>query len=137
MSLPRKRTLFSTLATALLVLLFGSACAQRPAAQQAATSAPAASIPERYVDTSAFKQDGPYTFCFSDASASSSWRLAMVEHVRYEVRHHEAIATFHETDANDDPAKQISDIEGLLAKGCDVLLVSPAKLDELKPPIDK
>ncbi len=136
MSLPRMRATLATLATALLALIV-AACAQPPAAQPPATSAPAVSVPDGYVNTTAFKQDGPYTFCFSNASASNSWRLAMVEHVRYEVRHHEAIASFHETDANDDPAKQISDIEGLLAKGCDVLLVSPAKLDELKPPIDK
>jgi ribose transport system substrate-binding protein len=61
----------------------------------------------------------------------------MVEHVRYEIRQHPEIKAFHETDANDDPAKQISDIDGLLSKGCDALLASPATLDELRPAIDK
>jgi ribose transport system substrate-binding protein len=121
-----------SLLVTVLVLLFASACGQAPATQQTA-----AAVPAGHVDTTRYKKAAPYTFCFSNASASNSWRLSMVEHVRYEVRHHAEIKTFHETDANDDPAKQISDIEGLLAKGCDVLLVSPAKLDELKPPIDK
>ncbi|NTU82035.1 MAG: substrate-binding domain-containing protein [Chloroflexales bacterium] len=61
----------------------------------------------------------------------------MVEHVRYEVRRHPEIAVFHETDADDDPARQIGDIANLLAMRCDLLLVSPAKLDELKPSIDQ
>ncbi|MBX0330570.1 substrate-binding domain-containing protein [Oscillochloris sp. ZM17-4] len=60
----------------------------------------------------------------------------MVEHVRYEARHHAEIATYREADAKDDPATQISDIQRLLSEGCDALLVSPAKLDELKPSID-
>lgn len=94
-------------------------------------------VPEGFVDTTPYKQSGPYTFCFSNASASNSWRLAMTEHVRYEIRRNPQIEAFYETDANDDPNQQIRDIEGLLTRGCDVLLVSPAKLDELKPPIDK
>jgi ribose transport system substrate-binding protein len=133
MSNSRRRTIALSLLVTCLVLLFVAACGQAPATQQAA----AAAIPQGYVDTTGYKSEAPYTFCFSNASASNSWRLSMVEHVRYEVRHHPEITAFHETDANDDPAKQIADIEGLLAKGCDVLLVSPAKLDELKPPIDK
>jgi ribose transport system substrate-binding protein len=132
MSQPRQRTFVLGLLTMVFVFLFTSACGQVPA-----TQTPAAAVPAGHVDTTRYKKDGPYSFCFSNASASNSWRLAMVEHVRYEVRHHSEITTFHETDANDDPAKQISDIDGLLAKGCDVLLASPAKLDELKPAIDK
>lgn len=115
----------------LLATLLLASCAQRPSA------APSVPAPEGFVETTAYQKAGPYTFCFSNASTSNSWRLAMAEHVRYAIRTNEQIATFHETDANDDPATQIKDIEGLLTKGCDVLLVSPARLDELKPPIDK
>lgn len=107
-------------------------CANAPIPEAAAVP-----IPEGYVDTSAYKQDGPYTFCFSNASASNSWRLAMTEHVRYEIRRNPQIEAFHETDANDDPNQQIRDIEGLLTKGCDVLLVSPATMEDLKAPLDK
>jgi ribose transport system substrate-binding protein len=99
-------------------------------------TAPPPPVPEGFVDTTAYKKAGPYTFCFSNASVSNSWRLSMTEHVRYEIRRNNQIEAFHETDANDDPAQQVRDIEGLLTKDCDVLLVSPAKLDELQPPID-
>jgi ribose transport system substrate-binding protein len=127
----KKRGFWLTIVTA-IIALFASACGQAPAAPQAP-----AQVPPGSVDTTRYKKDGPYTLCFSNASASNTWRLAMVEHVRYEVKQHPEIKTFRETDANDDPAKQISDIEGLMAQGCDALLASPATLEELKPAIDK
>lgn len=105
----------------------------RPQAQ----AEPPAPIPAGYVDTTSYRAEAPYTLCFSNASASNSWRQAMVEHVRYEVGLHPEVGAFYETDANDDPARQIADIGALLARGCDLLLVSPARLDELKPSIDQ
>jgi ribose transport system substrate-binding protein len=125
----------------LLLLIAASllgACGAAAARQQAQAPAPTAGqVPAGFVDTTQYRAEAPYTFCFSNASASNSWRQAMVEHVRYEVGQHPEIAAFHETDANDDPAKQIADIDALLAKDCDALLVSPAKLDELRPVVDK
>jgi ribose transport system substrate-binding protein len=131
MSCPGTRTGRWLLLSMTFIALFASACGQSTTTQQVP-----AEIPAGHVDTTRYKREGPYTLCFSNASASNSWRLAMVEHVRYEIKQHAEIKAFHETDANDDPVKQISDIEELLAKGCDALLASPAKLDELKPTID-
>jgi ribose transport system substrate-binding protein len=119
---------------ALLIVACGTSGAGLPPTPVGPTATP---LPAGYVDTTGYKKAPPYTFCFSNTSASNSWRLAMVEHVRFEVRRHPEIGTFLETDANDDPAKQIKDTEDMLAKGCDVLLISPAKLEELKPVTDK
>ena len=91
---------------------------------------------EGFVDTSAYATGPPYTICFSNASVSNSWRVSMVEHVRYEIEQHPEIGTYIETDANDDAAKQISDTEDLLAQGCDVLIISPATADALTPVVD-
>jgi ribose transport system substrate-binding protein len=93
----------------------------------------AVEIPEGFVDTTQYAKEPPYTFCFSNASVSNSWRVSMVEHVRYEVEQHPEIETYLETDANDDPAKQISDTEDLLTKGCDVLILSAATAEPLTP----
>ena len=100
------------------------------------TEAPAVTVPEGYVDTSAYAKDGPYDVCFSNASVSNSWRVMMVAHVDYGVK--EAItagtvANYRYTDANDDPAKQISDVEDLLTQGCDVLILSAAASDVVDP----
>jgi ribose transport system substrate-binding protein len=131
MSCPGTRTGRWLLLPMTIIALFASACGQATTTQQLPVE-----IPAGHVDTTRYKREGPHTLCFSNASASNSWRLAMVEHVRYEVKQHPEITAFYETDANDDPVKQIGDIEELLAKGCDALLASPAKLDELKPAID-
>lgn len=114
------------------LILTLSACGQPPPTEPVSTP-----IPAGYVDTASYRKAAPYTLCFSNASASNSWRLAMVEHVRYEIRQHHEIASFYETDANDDPAQQIDDIASLIARDCDLLLVSPATLDQLKPSIDQ
>ncbi len=105
-----------------------------PALAQAAAPA---EEPGKMVDTSQYKKDPPWTVCFSNASVSNSWRVSMVEHVRYEVSLHPEIKTFLETDAEDKPDKQISDTEDLLAKGCDVLIISPATQEALTPVTDK
>src|SRR5262245_13663895 len=86
----KKRGFWLTFVTA-IVALFASACGQAPAAPQAP-----AQVPPGSVDTTRYKKDGPYTLCFSNASASNTWRLAMVEHVRYEVKQHPEIKTFRE-----------------------------------------
>ncbi|NJN96524.1 MAG: substrate-binding domain-containing protein [Anaerolineales bacterium] len=84
-------------------------------------------------DTGQYKKEGPYTFCFSNASVSNSWRVSMVEHLRYAIEQHPEIENLIETDANDDPAKQISDTEDLLTKDCDILIISPATQEALTP----
>jgi len=88
------------------------------------------------VDTTAFKKDGPYTICFSNASVANDWRVAMVGHVDYaieEARGKGLIKDYFYADANNDPNKQISDIEDLLTKGCDVMLISAAAQDVVDP----
>jgi ribose transport system substrate-binding protein len=88
------------------------------------------------VDTSQFRKDPPWTIGFSNASISNSWRVCMVQHVKYEVAKHPEIENFYITDAEDDPAKQLSDTEDLLAKGIDLLIISPAT-EALRPAVDK
>lgn len=86
------------------------------------------------VDTSAYATEPPYTFCFSNASVSNSWRVSMVEHLYWAVEQNsDLISELIETDANDDPNKQISDTEDLLTRDCDILIISPATSEALTP----
>src|SRR4030065_1319471 len=88
------------------------------------------------VDTSALAKDGPYTVCFSNASVSNPWRVVMNAHVDWAIEEATAagtIKTYRYADANDDPAKQISDVEDLLTQGCDVLILSAAASDVVDP----
>jgi ribose transport system substrate-binding protein len=145
MSSPRARKLFWILLLIVSVSLVITACGGAAEEEEAAPAETGeeemaeevAEIPEGYVDTSQYAKDGPYTFCFSNASVSNSWRVSMVEHLYYEVEQHPEIETLLETDANDDPAKQISDTEDLLAQGCDILIISPATEDALTPVVEQ
>jgi len=142
--------IFSILALAGLALTACGGAAQPTAAPAApaATEAPAApvvteapaappvTVPAGFVDTSAYTKAPPYTVCFSNASVSNSWRVMMNAHVDWGIEEGKAagtIGTYRYADANDDPAKQISDVEDLLTQGCDVLILSAAASDVVDP----
>lgn len=88
------------------------------------------------VDTTSYKKDGPYVIGFSNASISNAWRVAFQHGIEYAASQHaDKIKRFIITDANDDPTKQIADIEDLINQGVDLLLVAPATEDALDPVI--
>ncbi|MDG4879097.1 substrate-binding domain-containing protein [Mesorhizobium sp. WSM4935] len=84
------------------------------------------------VDTSKWKKEGPYTIGFSNASISNAWRVAFQHGVFWAAgQHRDEIAHLLATDANDDPSKQIADIQDLISQGVDVLLIAAATEDAL------
>jgi ribose transport system substrate-binding protein len=129
----RKITWFVSLLVALGLLM--GACT--PAAP-AETTGPIAVQPDAngMIDTSAFAKEAPNTICFSNASVANAWRVAMVQNFEYGIDEAKAaglVDNYLYADANDDPAKQIADIEDLLTKGCDVLVISAAAQDVVDP----
>ncbi len=74
---------------------------------------------------------------FSNASVSNSWRVFMVANYEHEVTLHPEIAASYYTDADDKPEKQIADVDDLLVKGIDVLIISPAVQDAVNPAVEK
>lgn len=75
------------------------------------------------VDTTEFKKDGPYVIGFSNISVANTWRVQMVSELEAEAERQGV--TLYSADAGGDISKQISDIQDLLAKGIDALLVAP------------
>lgn len=73
---------------------------------------------------------------FSNASVSNTWRVGMLDALKKEVANHPEIELL-VTDANDNTAKQITDVDDLLTKGIDMLLISPATADAVNPAIEK
>jgi ribose transport system substrate-binding protein len=114
------------------------AATEAPKAEVKPTDAPAAGV--KMMDTAKYKKPAPWTFCFSNASVSNSWRVSLVGHVDYqinELRKQGKVKDYFKTDANDDPNKQIADTEDLLTKGCDILLISAATAEALTPVAEK
>ncbi len=88
----------------------------------------------QYTDTSQYKKEGPYVIGFSNASVDNTWRLAQLHAIQAAAaKHKDVIKQLIITDANNSPSKQVSDVEDLLQRGVDILLVSASKSDALDP----
>ncbi len=88
----------------------------------------------KMVDTAKYKKKPPYVIGFSNASVSNSWRVYFDLQVRAEADNQKGlIKKFYVTDANDKPDKQIADVEDLVAKGIDLLIISAATMAALDP----
>lgn len=95
-------------------------------------------MPVKMTDTTKYKKAPPWTIGFCNASISNSWRVLMEREVYYEAkRYPDLIKQLYVTDANDDPNKQISDMEDLVAKGCDLIILSAATMAALAPITDR
>jgi ABC-type sugar transport system substrate-binding protein len=91
-------------------------------------------VANQSVDTTQYKKPGPYTIGFSNSSISNAWRVAFQHGILWSAgTHKDQIAHFLVTDANDDPVKQISDVQDLINQGVDALIVAPATEDALDP----
>lgn len=76
------------------------------------------------------------TIGFSNASVSNTWRVAMYDMMKAEAAKYPNVELLY-TDANDNAAKQNTDVDDLLAKGIDMLLISPSTEAALNPAIEK
>lgn len=87
-----------------------------------------------YTDTSRFRKEGPYVIGFSNASISNIWRVGLLHALQQAAAENKGkISKLIITDAGDDAAKQVSDIQDILQRGVDLLIVSPATAQELDP----
>ncbi|MBN9017611.1 MAG: ABC transporter substrate-binding protein [Rhizobiales bacterium] len=73
----------------------------------------------------------------SNISLVNTWRVQMIEEAKYEATKHPEIAELVVTDAGGNVSKQVSDIEDLLARGVDALLVDPGSETALNGVLDK
>jgi ribose transport system substrate-binding protein len=95
-------------------------------------------VPIEVVDTTQYKKDGPYVIGFSNASISNSWRVGMLHSIQQAAADNaDKIKQLIITDANDDPAKQVSDVQDLISRGVDLLIVSAATAEALDSIVTK
>jgi ribose transport system substrate-binding protein len=76
------------------------------------------------------------TIGWSNASISNPWRIEMVRRVEEEAKKYTNL-TLLITHAQDSAAKQISDCDDLLARGVDLLMLTPTSIDALNPVVDR
>ena len=94
--------------------------------------------PIAYSDTAKYKKAPPYTIGFSNAGLGDSWRIVMLHSMENTVsKHLDKIKKFYVTDANHNDSKQVSDIEDLVSRGIDLLIVSANTEQALDPVITR
>jgi len=74
------------------------------------------------VDTSKYKKDGPYRIGFSNGFSGNTWRTMMIASLKKEAAKHPEISDLIIVDGQGDIAKQVSDIESLIAQQVDAIL---------------
>ena len=92
----------------------------------------------KMVDTSKYKKKPPYVFGFSNAGITNAWTNFMQRQAQAEAEAHpDLIKAMYVTDAQGKADKQINDIEDLLAKGIDILLIRAVTEAGLDPIISR
>ncbi len=87
-----------------------------------------------FKDTAQYKKAGPYTIGFSNAGLGDSWRVVMQHSIMRAAAENKAdIKQLLITDAGHDDAKQIADIQDLISRGVDLLIVSANTQKALDP----
>ncbi|GGM57202.1 hypothetical protein GCM10011608_47600 [Micromonospora sonchi] len=90
----------------------------------------------KMVETAKFKKAGPHKLCFSNAALNNPWRQVGFKTMQAEVEAQGSrIKEFVHVDAEGKDQKQIADINDLLGKGCDALIVSPNTTATLTPAV--
>jgi ribose transport system substrate-binding protein len=89
------------------------------------------------VDTAEYRTDPPWTIGYSDASFSNSARVFINQFALWAASEYPEIEEVARTDANDSPEKQVSDIEDLLVRGVDCLIVASTSEEAIDPAIEQ
>lgn len=89
-----------------------------------------------FKDTAKYKKAGPYTIGFSNAGLGDSWRVVALDSMKKAASEHkDQIKHLLITDAGHDDAKQIADIQDLVSRGVDLLIVSANTEKALDPAV--
>lgn len=88
------------------------------------------------VDPAKYKKNAPWTIGYSDASLSNSARVTIWQFTRWAASEYPQIAKVVRTNADDKPNQQTSDIQDLVAKGVNCLIVSATSEDAVTPAIN-
>ena len=84
-----------------------------------------------------FKKNPPWKFALSLPGVGNSWIVQMLEETKYEVSRHKEISELIVVDAEWNPAKQVADLEDVLTKEPDVIMVAPVTPTSASAVIDK
>ena len=88
------------------------------------------------VDASEFKKDAPWTIGYSDASLSNSARVTINQFTQWAASEYPQIGELIRTNADDNPNQQVSDIQDLISRNVDCIIVAATSQDAVNPAIE-
>jgi len=93
---------------------------------------------QQMVDLQKYKKDPPYKVAFDIYYKGNAWGVLLFEEFKAEVaRHPDLIGEVFYTDSEGNTAKQISNIEDLIVRNPDLLILTPNSFTSLVPVIEK
>jgi ribose transport system substrate-binding protein len=136
------KRLFTGILAALLVFIFVGISGAWEPNEKGYLGAPRpflwSPVVNKMVDTMKYKKKPPYTIGFCNTSISNIWRVALLHEIQYYASlHKDLIKKLIITDANDDPTKQIADMQSLIQRGVDILLVSAGQSAAMDPVVTR
>lgn len=88
-------------------------------------------------DNSKYKKEPPWRVGFANPGVNNSWRVCMQACIEYQLSLTPQIKQFIQTDAGEKAEKEINDIEDLMGKNLDALMVNPVTSEALIPIMEK
>jgi ribose transport system substrate-binding protein len=125
----QKRTLLALMSLVLMLSMVVTGCAP--------TSTTTPTTPPTTVETLPIAETKTYTIGLSDFSLGNSWRVQMVAEAKYAADNNPLVKKLIVTEADGSVEKQIADIEDLITKKVDAILITAINPDALVPVVDK
>jgi ribose transport system substrate-binding protein len=93
--------------------------------------------PIKMKDNSKFKTKPPWKIGFANPGVNNSWRVCFQACIEYQKSLTPEIGEWIQTDAGEKAEKQINDIEDLMGKGLDLIMVNPVTSEALTPVVEQ
>ncbi len=93
--------------------------------------------PIKMKDNSKFKTKPPWKIGFANPGVNNSWRVCFQACIDYQKSLTPEIAEWIQTDAGEKAEKQINDIEDLMGKDLDLIMVNPVTSEALTPVVEQ
>jgi ribose transport system substrate-binding protein len=91
---------------------------------------------DKLIPVGKYKKAPPWTIGMSFPGAGNTWIIQMVQEIKYEAARTEGIKDFIFTEANWQPTKQVADMEDLIARKVDAIIIAPIAMPLVKKQVE-
>ena len=132
-----KPTLYVLVSLIVLLSMVVTGCGPQPTSTPAVDENPPAAEETAPAENPPAAAEKTYTIGLSNFSLGNSWRVQMVAEAQYAAANNPLVKELIVTEADGSVEKQIADIEDLITKKVDAILITAINPDALVPVVDK